>query len=65
MSKHCLHEYNSHGLITAECDPLTEFEVWEQSADWNPDDWKGDEFTLQDFVDYINYLKSKDTQPLN
>jgi hypothetical protein len=49
--------WDSEGLITANCDPYVQFSIWEQSANWNPEDWTGKEFTEKDFVDYINKLK--------
>lgn len=48
--------YDPSGIITAESDPAEEFAQWEEFAMADPD-WDGDEFTEQDFADYIDGLK--------
>ena len=41
------------GVITAERDPSAEFALWREHAEQSPD-WRGDEFSLTDFEDYIH-----------
>lgn len=48
--------WDTGAIITAEDDPVVAFAEWQQHARANPDEWNGDEFTLQDFERYIEEL---------
>lgn len=54
--------------ITADSDAESEFLIWQQWANSpmgaNKEDWRGDEFTLDDFVQYISKLR-KDYSPFD
>jgi len=47
-------------LINANSQPNQEFARWQAHAAENPADWSGEEFTLDDFEDYIDKLMAVD-----
>lgn len=49
--------WDTAGVITAESDPQTEYDLWAEHARNNPRDWNGAEFSLDDFRRYIDSLK--------
>lgn len=48
--------WDPSALINANSQPNQEFARWKAHAAENPADWNGDEFTLDDFEDYIDKL---------
>lgn len=48
--------YDTLGCITPNSIPAIEYEIWQFHAQRNPDEWSGDELTLNDFEEYINGL---------
>jgi hypothetical protein len=53
--------YDTSGEIKHGSCPAVEFEVWQGHVEGNPD-WKGDEFTLNDFEDYIGELHQQEQE---
>jgi len=52
--------WDPEGIINSSSNPEAEFGTWIHHAIANPTVWRGDEFTKQDFIDYINHLKKYD-----
>ena len=52
-------DWDPGGDISPESDATVEFEMWKAHAERNPEDWQGDEFSLQDFERYIRLLKAR------
>jgi hypothetical protein len=50
--------WDPDAVITATSNPGVEYGIWAHSVAALPHTWQGDEFTKQDFIDYINHLKS-------
>lgn len=45
--------WDTDGIITAESDARVEYIRWRDHASENHKVWRGDEFTIEDFHDYI------------
>lgn len=50
--------WDTSNLISSTSIPDQEFAIWQAHAAANPGDWRGDEFTLADFAEYICTLNS-------
>jgi len=50
--------WDTGATIAADASAIIEFETWSKHAADSPD-WQGDEFTLADFVRYIETLKAE------
>jgi hypothetical protein len=57
--------YDTDGNINFNSCPGIEFEIWKDHAEINSDDWKGDEFTLNDFEDYIGELHKAEQERIS
>ena len=50
--------WDTFGNFTADSDPEEEFWRWKHFTEDHPDQgWTGDEFTLSDFMEYVEGLK--------
>ena len=56
--------WDTSGEIHAGSKATDEFARWKEHAAENPQDWKGDEFTAEDFADYIAEIRDEFDAPL-
>ena len=47
-------DWDQGGYLQSDADPEEEFQLWKDFAETHPEWWKGNEFTLKDFEEYIS-----------